>query len=71
MRALAGGGRLLLPLVEVDVVALLLADAADEYDSGPGVLGTTNDDAGGALAVYNKCACYAIRMTDQWRIQKK
>lgn len=47
MRALAGGGRLLLPLVEVDVVALLLDDAADEYDSGPGVSGTANDEAGG------------------------
>lgn len=46
MRALAGTGRLLLPFVEVDVVALL-ADAADEYDNAPGVLdGAENGDFG-------------------------
>lgn len=41
IRALAGMGRLLLPFVEVDVavVVVLLADAADEYDKAPGVFG--------------------------------
>lgn len=44
---MAGIGRLLLPFVEVDVavVVVLLADAADEYDKAPAVFGAVLNDA--------------------------